>query len=482
MILILLCILLGAGVCPVRGEDAADVRLSLEDCIRVAVENSFEVGIARLDFLIAKTSQGEVESIFDSALSLNMDYTKDRRERLSVFAPTSSQTNTYSVGASKKFPTGTEFTLSFSDIREWDNSGFVTRNPAHTAEVSMEARQPIGKNFFGMIDRYNISITKMAIKNAALDTKERIEALFAEVEKAYWEWAFFKKSLEIYKDLLREAENLYNINVQNYGIGLIEKGELLASRANVILREKEVLTQKDNYTRSEEIIKLLMNMDADYRIYPGEELRYRKRDYNLDECIRIAFQKNRNYQKVKREIEIENTILKIKENEKWPEIDLVASIAANGIDAESSSALDKILSDERRRYYAGVEISIPIENNLARSQFKKSLHNKEKKILNLKRIERSIVTDVGNAFRSYLTFQESMDKVMEIANLQKEKLEEEKKLFRYGRSNTKRLIDYQEDYLHAQLEVYRTILKLEKTRIDLERSMNILLEKYEDML
>lgn len=455
--------------------------LSLKDCVKFAVDNSFEVKLARLDFLITETGLGKAEAVFDTTLFANLGYADDKRQPLSIFSPTHIQTNTYSAGVSKKIPSGTELNFSFSDARTWNNSQYVFENPAYTAEASLEVRQPLAKNLFGQIDRRNISMTKLIIQNADLLTKERIETLIAEVEKAYWEWLYFEENSDIYRKILERAKRLYKVNTSNYDLGRIEKGDFLASQANVLRRETDLAIAENKYRQAEEKVKLLMNMDAELRIYPAEKLRHHKIEYRLDDCLQTAFQKRRDYKMAKKDMEIRNIGLKIKANERWPEIDLVASFAANGIDSDFSKAAGKI-NEDNSYYYAGVEISFLLENNRARSAFKRARHNKEKALILIKKLEREIITEVGDAFRNYATYGINLTRIKKTAGLQQEKLEEEEKRFSYGRSNTKRLIDYQQDNLWAKLEVAIEILFYEKARVSLEKTMNTILENSEDSL
>jgi len=455
---------------------------SLEGCISFAARNSFEVRLAKLDFLIAQTGQGAAEAIYDTVLSLDVSYEDDKREPVSSLAGDHSKTNIYSIGIDKTLPSGTELDLSFSDKREWTNSAFVSRNPAHTSEVALEIRQPLAKNAFGYIDRRNISVTSLAIENADLDTKEKIEALFADVEEAYWEWLYYKESLETYRKLLEKAKDLHQINAKNYEIGRIEKSDFLASEANVLIREKDFLVAENAYKRAEGLLKLLLNMEADYKIYPQETLIYRKVEFNLEDCLVEAFKKRRDYLQGRRNIEIKELVLESKANARWPEIDLVATLAANGVGSSVNAATRRITNQDNASYYTGVEISMPLESRLARSEFDAATNNKEKAILILKQIERTIVTEVGSAYRDYITFEASVDKLSQAAALQQQKLEEEEKRFRYGRSDTKRLIDYQQDYLNTQLEVARSIADLEISRATLEKTLNIIIEKYKGLL
>jgi len=460
---------------------ASQEPLSLKECVKFSADNSFEIKLARLDFLIAETDIGIKEAVFDTSLFGDISYKKDKLEQISVFAPDTTITNTYSAGISKKLQTGTELTLQFDDQRQWSDSAFITRNPAHTAQASAELRQPLANNIFGYVDRRSLSSTRLAVQNSDLDTKDRIEVLFSDVEKAYWNWVYSKKNLETHQKILQMAKDLHGVNVKSFDAGRIEKGDLLASEANILVREKDLLLAENDYRGSEETIKLLMNMNPYYRISPKENLQYRKRKINLEDCLKKAFETRRDYHKAKTEIERNKIILQTKANERWPELDLVASMKANGINQEFSDAVDRI-GTGNAEYYAGIEVTVPIENREARGEFKKAKHNKEKAIIELKEIEREIVTETGNAFRDYTTYETTVGTLEKTAQLQHDKLKEEEKSFRYGRSTTKTLIDYQQDYLNSELQAAKGLLDFETARVNLEKQLNTLLEKYEELL
>jgi len=425
---------------------------------------------------------GIAESIFDTTLSGTWGYEEDRREQLSVFAPDKSQTNTYSASVSKTLPIGTEIDISFNEQRIWNNSPYSSFSPAHTPEFSVDMKQPLAKNVLGYVDRRTITVTGLAIKNSDLSTKDMIEELIAKVERRYWILVFQRYNLEIYQNMLKMARELNEINKKNYDLGRIEKGDLYASEANVVIRGKDLELARNRVQRAGENIKLLMNIDDAYDIEPTDELEYKKVDFSIDDCLMAAFEHRRDYKIAKRDIEIHNLTLQMRNNEIWPEVDLVSTIAANGIDSKLKKAFNNISSNNNMDYYIGVDISMPIENNKARSEYRKAKYRKEKAIVTLKNTERAIVTEVTNAFRDYVTYETTLFSLMEASKLQGEKLKEEQKNFNYGRSNTKRLIDYQNDYLLAQLEVSLGILELNTARVDLKRAINVLLSQYEDLL
>ncbi|MFC1590559.1 TolC family protein [Candidatus Omnitrophota bacterium] len=461
-------------------EDGEAKAVSLEECIRMAAKNSFEVRLARLDLLIAGTDRGVAESVFDTSLFSNISYADQQSRDNSAFGG-HSLTNIYEGGASKTFHSGTELTSTVSDTRSWSNAGFTAQNPAHEVEVSLDGRQPVGKNYFGVNDRRDISVTKLAIKNSGLDMKDRIEALFASVEESYRKWAFAKENLRIYNAILKEAKDLYGINKNNFDLGRIEKGDLLASQANVITRRKNVRQAENDYRGAEEHVKLIINSAESDRLYPSDELKHEDIDVALESSLRTAFEKRRDYHKAKREVKMKNITLKTKSNERFPEIDLVGTYSANGIDRVFRKATKKFSGNDAY-FFGGVEVTIPLENSSADAEYDKAAHDKEKAILSLKSVERQILTDVGDAVRDYFTHAATFKNLKEVADLQSEKLMEEEKRFNSGRSDTKRLIDYQQDSLNADLQLANGVLDLELARISLEKTLNTMLDKYEGLL
>lgn len=456
--------------------------LSLEDCIRYAVNNSFEVKLARLDLYIAETDLMYSEAVFDAFLYGGVSYSEDKRQELSVFSPDNDQTNNYYVGVSKTLPTGTEIKAQFGDTRTWSDSAFVSKNPAHAAELRLEAIQPIGKNAFGYIDRKTITLTKLSIKNADLQMQDRIEALIADTEKAYWSFVSTKRTLEIFTRMLERAKELYESDKRNFETGLIERGDLFGSEANVARREAEVLVAENRYKTQEENLKLIMNAPDEMHIIPKDELKSDYEGKDIAGCLKEAFENRRDYMAGKRDIEIKGINLNIKKNEMWPEIDIYATMAMNGIEPEFKKAVGKTTVADNTYYYVGLEFTIPVENSAARSQLEKAGYEKESAIVSLKETERTIITEVSNAFSGVTSYKASLTYIKEAVLLQANKLKEEEKRFKYGRSSTKTIIDYQRDLLNAELEEAKFLLDYHQAQVDLARAMNSILEKYEDIL
>ncbi len=491
IILVMLFMSVFLSVVPAYAEESSLTRrdrqvtkgeVSLIECVRIAILNSFEVKKAKLDLYISETDLSYSESVFDAMFYGGTNYTEDKSQKSSIFSADDTHINEYYGGITKKLFTGTELIAELSDTRTWSNTTFVSKNPAHEAELFFQVKQPIARNWLGYVDRTNISITKLAITNSGFDTQNRIENFIADVEKAYFTLVFARKGLDIHIDMLGKAKKLYETYKRNYDIGLAERVDLLASEANLFSFKAEVLVAENDYARADAELKLLMNVKEEKRICPETGNSSPDMDKELSEYLKEAFVLRRDYSSAKTDVESKGLELKVKRNNKWPEIDLTLSMAMNGLEENFAKAAGKVTDADNTKYFAGVQFEIPIENRKARGEYEKAKHEKEKALVFLKETERGIITDVGNAFGDVRTYKNSLVYASKTVELEKAKLKEEEKRFEHGRSGTKRLIDYQRDLLNSELSYARYLLKHDKAKVDLKLSINSILKKYEDMI
>ncbi|MFH1837495.1 MAG: TolC family protein [Candidatus Omnitrophota bacterium] len=477
-LLILMCASLN-----ISADEGREARgFSLNECVKSAVYNSFAVKKAKLDLYIAETGLEYSEAVFDTVLYGGIGYAEDKRQQLSVFAADDSQTNEFSAGLSKTLPTGTELSADISSTRAWTNTTFVSKNPSYETELAMSLTQPLAKNGLGIIDRGNISLTKMTIENAGLSEKDEIEGIIHEVEKAYIDLVFASNAFKTYEDMLEKAKALYEADKKNYELGISEKVDLLASEANLSRVKAEHNVTMNDMNKAEADLKLLMNMDGQKELGEVDAPDLKEKYADIAECLKEAFKNRRDYLAAKRDIDIKGLDLKLKNNSAWPEIDLNLSMAMNGVEGDLNKAAGKTVVNDNTYYFAGIEIEMPLENNKARSKIKEAEYEKEKALLVLKETERTIITEIGNAFGDVETMKTSLVYSKKAVELQAEKLKEEEKRFNSGRSTTKHVIDYQRDLLSAELENIIYARKYYRALADLNRRMNITLTKYEDIL
>lgn len=459
---------------------AADVKklqLSLSDCLDIGLANNLDIKIAKIESEMKKGDVLIAKSVFDAVLEGKVTYEKDERDSGSTIAGTKSITNEYEAGITKTLPTGTEVSVDYSNTRVWTDSIFAANNPLHTGEISVSATQPVLKNFFGFIDRSDVKLSKIEVEKAGLEALDRIENKIADIENAYWDLVFAYEDLALKEELLGQAEKLFDIFQKHLVTGLAETTETYETEANVRIRKTELAIARNNLVTASNNLLLLLNKEGDSLVLPTQKLLLLDLKADLARSLNEAFAGSRAYRVKKKNLEAKKIKVKMKANSLWPEIDLVGTYAVNGVDRKFEFATGKLTTDKYPYYYAGVEVSVPLENNYARGEYKKAALEKQKAILELVQVEKDLINAVDEQVREVNLALENATRWEKIKKIQYLKFQEEEKKIKYGRSNSKMIIDYQNDLTLAVISEHKAVLDYYSALINLENAKDMLLEK-----
>ncbi|MFC1667141.1 TolC family protein [Candidatus Omnitrophota bacterium] len=441
--------------------------ISVDNVRLIAINNNLDIKLARLDSKIKGTELSYKEAVFDTILTGEIGYTNDERKQASSIYGSKNITNDYNIGLEKKLKSGTDVTMAFTNKREWTDSSFISLNPYHDSQVEINLTQPIAKNFFGLIDRGDIEIVKREIKNAELDSYIKIENAMILAEKAYWKLVLAREEFKVKKEMLKKSIGLFNQYRKKLKIGLVESGDVLATEANMHVRESDLLMASNELKTAQELLKLRLNIKNDVKLFPVDALSETNLNTTFTESLKAAFKNRRDYISKKNDIGANDMKLKMKSNSRFPEIDLKATFATNGISHKYYHALEGIIEDSNPKYYVGIEFKYPLENNEANSEYEKAQLEKTRAIINLQKTERQIISDVDERFRKCSFNKINISKMRRVENLQKGKLAQEEKRFKYGRSDSDTLIRYQEDLLKATLMTKKSYFNYTASILDL---------------
>ena len=140
-----------AAAVPVSAQNV--LHLSLREVTEVALQNNFDIQLAKYESWIKKTDEMQVKSIFDTIFDAEVRYQDDQSARASTVFGTQTRDNDYNLGVSKLLPTGTDVRLYMTNERDATNSQFSTAPVTHDSTLGVSVEQALGKNFFGLRDR-----------------------------------------------------------------------------------------------------------------------------------------------------------------------------------------------------------------------------------------------------------------------------------------------------------------------------------------
>ncbi len=465
----------------VEGE-CADYTLSLEKTTQLALQNNFDIQLAKYDAWIARTDKKVAESIYDTIFEAEVQYRDNQKKRTSTIIGTQALDNDYNIGLSKKLPTGTTLEVDLMNSRNFTDSVFTTSPLTHDSTLGMTITQELGKNFFGLRDRWGIKIALVDIENSEYTSLEKIEEEISDVQKAYWDLVLQIERVKIEQDMVDQAKRLYDLHQEKLKDGLVEMPDVLASQANYEKSKNDLIFAENQVHAKENVLRLLLNISDDHiRILPTDTFALPELQRPLAPTLKKAFENRRDYKRAVNDVKSKDIQLTVKKNNLWPEINLTASLERNGLGDHFKPAVENITREDNPNLFAGLTINIPLENRAARGAKKAAELEKAKTLVALKLLERKITLEVVDQVRDSNVFAELADNSEHIANLQAQKLEEEGKRFRQGRSDTDTLIRFQKDVVQARAEAAAAKHRYHAAMVDLETRSGVLLGKYFDL-
>ncbi len=468
--------LLLAGVfSEARAFEKKIVERSLSECLDIGLNNNLDIKIAKIESLVKDEDVLLSEAVFDAVLTGSISYTDDQSATTIPLFGSKTIENEYELGIAKELPTGTELSIDYIDTREWTDRLITTTTPYHEAELSFTARQPVLKNFLGYIDRKTVKLSMIEAEIAGIKAMDRIENAVADIGKAYWRLVFSYQNVALRKDLLKQAENLYDRYKKHLKMGFVEETDLYETEANMRIRKIELLVAQNDLITASNNLLFLLNEEADFIVVPKDRLETLWGGAGLFESLNTAFIANRDYRMNKKNLLAREVDLKMKENNLWPQIDLVGTLATSGVARKFGHANGALSTNKHPYYYGGIEISHPLENSEARGKFNQAALEKEKAVLEILHVEKKIFTDVDREVRVVNLRLENVKRWTRIKEIQYKKFKEEKLKLKQGRSTSKRVVDFQNDFSLAAIRQYVAVLDYYYSLIDLENAKDTLL-------
>lgn len=467
----------------VPAEDAADgpreVVLSLDDVTRIGLAHNVDVRLAVYDVLIARTGVESARSAFDTFLEGEILYRNDEKQRTTTILGTRDTNNDYNVAVSKILPTGTDLRVDFTNNRNVTNAPFATSRVSHESAAGVHVTQSIGRNFFGLIDRAQVTLAEMAIEVERFSSLDRIETQLVEIQKAYWQLVLAYARRNLFGDMLARAEEFYDLQKEKLDDGLVETPDVLAAEANYRRRLNDVVRVGYELENRISTLKILLDLDTDLGdIRAAESLALPESVEFPEQSLRIAAHFRKDYQRLKQELEAGHVQVSVADNAAWPEINLQASLIRNGLGDHFKQAIEEAADDRHDEIFLGIRFEMPLENRKAESELERAKLEKAKLLIRIKQLEREIILGVTDAVRHVNMLKTVAENATAIVSVEQQKLDAEMQRYQYGRSNTDMIIRFQDDLLEAQLQQAQAYYDYLLSRVDLRKAEGAILDHY----
>ncbi|MBU6411499.1 MAG: TolC family protein, partial [Verrucomicrobia bacterium] len=256
---------------------AATRPMTLQNCLRLALSQNFDVQVQRINPQIAlfalETAYAGWEPAFNISGQHNNTVSPASLTANEIQIPSStSDENQFSSGIKGVLPWGLQYDFSgnvsdtYGTKYSTDTNGFITGSPFRNSagSISVTMTQPILKNFWIDGTRLAIRVAGNRLKYSKQGLRLQLITTVTAVANAYYELIYAQGNLEVQQQALQLAQTQLSQDRQRAQIGTLpplnlrqDESQVAQSQANLIAAQDTLLLDQntlknlitDNYTK-----------------------------------------------------------------------------------------------------------------------------------------------------------------------------------------------------------------------------------------
>ncbi|HDJ22654.1 MAG TPA: TolC family protein [Candidatus Aminicenantes bacterium] len=501
LIIILSLIICGEGL----AQERQTLLLSLDDCIRHALENNLQLAIEVYNPEIAEAQLVQAREMFlpQFDLSFGSRNTEEPSYWWIQGAETiKSDLNQYSIAVRQKIPTGGNFTLSLNSYRSSTNQAFQLINPRYGSTLQVDFTQPLLRGFGYKISRKEIIIAQNNLDISEKQFKAVLLETIYKVEEVYWNLVYAEEDYQVKLDSLKLAQASLEKTQKEAKLGKIAPIEVLNAQATVAQREAELLQAEALVAQREDALRDILNLPEEDKLppclKPKDRPRFEPQEIPLEEAIQQALLKRPELQSQQKLIESNRLNFSFARNQLLPGLDLNISYWSPGVSGDrllylndnpflgiivgkekgsASDSLKDAFNLKYKNWAVSLTLSLPLSNVLTRAEYVRNRLELEKSQLALKELERQIRLEVKNAVREIKSAAKKVEAFRTAREWAEKRLKAEERKLQLGLTTNFFVFQYQSELAAARSQELKSIVDYEIAWAKLEKAMGISLEK-----
>jgi len=475
-------------------------RLTIDDAVRLALENNLGVQIARINPQLQDLSIALARSAWVPTLTTVVQNTGTATPNTSVLSGASTGQNKTTTdrfasnfGLLQQTPWGGSYQVGWDTTRATTTNIFSTFSPQVQSSLSLSIRQPLLRNFGIDNLRQQVIVSEKNREIADICVEQTVATTSRAVRNAYWDLAYAVASLSVQQqslDLARESLRETNARIQ---IGTTPPIDAVAAEAEVAQREQAVILAQEQIESAQDALRsLIFNPQSpDFwttSIQPTDLPAFQPMTVDVDAAVRNALQMRTDLLQTRKSIEEANINIQYFRNQSLPDVTASFDYGLSGLGGTpvvrtnalgipvvtnpTSRSFGQVLSDIFGNQFPNWTLALNISYPIGHSQQEASLARAElqnsQNVTQLKNAELQVVTQVRNVARQVQTNAKLVGATGVSRSLAEQRLDAEQKKLAAGTSTQFLVFQAQRDLAQARNDELNAILSYNRSLVDLE--------------
>jgi len=450
------------------------LRLTLHDAVRLALLNNTDVRVNQLQVENAKYGVLGAYAPFDPQFLTNYSSNRSLSPATSQLqgAPTVSSLSQQSTSTyTQTFQTGTNLNIGFNGSKGDTNSSFFFINPYLSAGLNLQFTQPLLRNRGLFPNRAPIVIAQRSLAQSRDNFEAQVSTTLENVIFQYWQVVLARESLRVAQSSLDQAQKSYEHDKRALELGALPPLNIYQSESQTAQRRVQVIQQEYALKQAEDAFRPLVGADLDPFISvldldlaedpdPKGELLTVDAKTALDR----ALQHRPELRALERQLQNDDTSLRLVHNSLLPDLELTGLYASNGIGGNEltsttppvllpggfGNALGQLWGFNYPSYGFTLSLNLPLRNRSAEARLGQASVQKRNDLYQLRRQNQSIGLDVVSAVHQLEQAKLSLEAAKISRDLAQKNLDAEQRKYELGSEPAQFVLQAQTDLATAE--------------------------------
>jgi outer membrane protein len=415
------------------------------------------------------------------------------------------------IALQKGFTTGATASIGWTNFRQDVNSPLLIYNPSTASSLFVSVNQPLLRGFGTGVNNRYIRITKNNQKISDLVFEQQVMATVSSVVQLYWDLASLKEDVEVRREALQAAQQLYRDNVAAASEGTLASIDVTRARAEVAHRERDLSVSQTLVRQQAEVLKDYLTRTALDDTLTDLEIEVTDRvdapDTQaippVEELMTEAFNSRPDLAQARLQLQNSQISLKGSKNALLPELNVFARVQNNSLAGSENpiangpvltstavlasvqpnpalmggytDGLGQLFHHDFPRYEAGLQLNLPLANRAARADAARDLLQARQQEIRLRQLEKRAKLEITNAVLAIQQAKASFEAASRERALQQEAVAAEQEKLNVGASTTYTVMEYQGELAEARSAEISARSSFMKAETALQRALGTIL-------
>jgi outer membrane protein TolC len=471
-------------------------RLSIDEAVRLAVENNLGLTIARVDPLLEDINLTSVRTAWaptfntsfltNSTVSPNTGFLSGA----SGNASTDKRVNT-DVSVSQLLPWGGNYSVGWSSARSTTNNVFSNFSPQLRSSFSFSFSQPLLRNFRIDNTRQQLLTSLLQREIADVQLRQTLASTERNVRNAYWELVYARQFLEVQQQSLDLAqENLRNTRAR-IEIGTTPPIDEIEPEAEVAQREEAVITAQSAIAAAEDTLRTLIFDPADpdfwsIAIQPSDLPTFTPTVIDPEAAIRNALDRRSDLEQSRVALEQSDISIEYLRNQTLPEVTADFDYSVSGVGGTQlirsgqiggdvidqnqrsfGSVIGDLVTNDFPTWNARVTIRYPLGQSPQQASLARARLQYNRTLTQVRQQEMQVALQVRDVSRQVQTNQQRIGVTQQAREFAERRLDAEVRKLAAGTSTNYLVLQAQRDLAQARNTELSAIIDYQRSLVDL---------------